>query len=291
MILDETRAEQVKYSYTDYDAYLRCLICDSPTLYRRGGIAHWHNDVEFLVTLAGTAEHNVNGQLFTLHSGEAIFVNARQMHYARPVGEERSEILCIRLSPRMLCMSPFFESAYLLPVMQNRSMPCLILREDDGWQGEVIRALNEMYRQSKSKAAHLKIHGLFCFIWSLLYENMPESTQEIFSDAADLTSIEAMIGHIEQYYGEKLTLAQIAEAGHVCESKCCRLFGKYVHKTPNTYLMHYRLGKASELLLTTELSVTEIALACGFSGTSYFSESFRKLFGQTPLEYRRKKRL
>ncbi|MBR5313618.1 MAG: AraC family transcriptional regulator [Clostridia bacterium] len=291
IILDETQGERVKYSFPDYDAFIRLLVCEHPTLRQRGGIAHWHNDVEFLVTLRGTAEHSVNGELLTLHPGETIFVNSRQMHYARPVGEEPSEILCIRLNPKMLSMSPFFDSTYVLRVTRNRSMPYLILRQEEDWQTEVIGALNEMYRQSKSKAAHLKIHGLFCYIWSLLFENMPEPAPQNGSDANDLASIQAMLDLIEQHYAEKLSLSQIAEAGRVCESKCCRLFGKYVRKTPTTYLNHYRLGKASELLLTTELSVTEIALACGFSGISYFSESFRKLFGQTPLEYRRKKRL
>lgn len=291
MLLDENFAERVRYSYPDYDAYIRCLRCAQPEVQKRGGIAHWHNDVEFLVTLEGTAEHSVNGNLFTLHPGETIFVNSRQMHYARPVGAEPSEILCIRLNPGMLKMSPFFDSTYVLPVTQNSNMPYLILRENDGWQGEIIRSLNEMYRQSKNPAAHLNIHGLFCHIWSLIFENMPASAPSNRSDAADLSAVEAMLERIEQRYADKLTLAEIAEAGHVCESKCCRLFGKFVRKTPNQYLTHYRLGKAAELLVSTGQSVTEIALSCGFSGTSYFSETFRKHFGVTPKEYRTEKRL
>ena len=290
MILDENRAELVTYSYPDYDVFIQYFRREKPTN-RHGGIAHWHNDVEFLVTLAGTAEHSINGKIITLHRGETIFVNSRQMHYARPIGGERSEILCIRLNPNMLSMSPFFDSSYVLPVTQNHNMPYFIFREDGGWQQEVIRCLTEIYRHSKSPSSHLKIHGLLCLIWSQLFENMPESSLPNLADANDLTAIETMIECIEQHYAEKLSLPQIAEAGHVCESKCCRLFGKYVHKTPNTYLTHYRLGKAAELLTQTEQSVTEIALACGFSGASYFSETFRKHFGVTPKEYRMKTRI
>lgn len=286
MILDETQGERVKYSFPDYDAYIRSLVCEQPMLHQRGGIAHWHNDVEFLVTVSGTAEHSVNGEILTLHPGETIFVNSRQMHYARPVGEELSEILCVRLNPKMLCMSPFFDSRYVLPVTQNRAMPYLILREDAGWQKEIIRCLNEMHRRSQSPAVHLEIHGLFCSVWSLIYKNMPESTLGGLSAAGDLTVIEAMIEFVEQHYAEKITLSQIAASGHVCESKCCRLFSRYVHKTPNLYLTHYRLGKATELLTGTDRSVTEIALSCGFSGASYFAETFRRCFCVTPTEYR-----
>lgn len=286
MIPDEKQAERVKYSYPDYDAYIHSFFCEQPMLQRCGGIAHWHNDVEFLVTIAGTAEHSVNGELLILHPGETIFVNSRQMHYARPAGEEPSEILCVRLNPKMLCMSPFFDTAYVLPVTQNCTIPYLIFREDSGWQGDIVRSLKEMHRLSQNPAAHLKIHGLFCFIWSLIYENMPEFSPSNLAAAADLAIIEAMIEYIEQHYTEKLTLSQIAAAGHVCESKCCRLFSRYVHKTPNLCLTHCRLGKATELLTGTDRSVTEIALSCGFSGASYFSETFRKYFRVTPKEYR-----
>ncbi len=290
MILDENQAERVKYSYPDYDAYIHFFIRDQPMLHRQGGITHWHNDVEFLVTVAGTAEHSVNGEILTLHPGETIFVNSRQMHYARPVGEEPSQILCVRLNPKMLSMSPFFDSSYVLPVTQNRALPYLILREESGWQEEIIRSLNEMYRQSKSPAAHLKIHGLFCYIWSLIHENMPEPSPLNLAAAGDLSSIEGMIDYIEQHYTEKLTLAQIAASGHVCESKCCRLFNRYAHKTPNSYLLQFRLSRAAGLLVSTDDSITEIAFACGFSGASYFAESFRKCFGVPPKEYRENNR-
>ena len=176
MLLDENRAEHVKYSYPNYDAFIVSFFCACPEMSRCGRVLHWHNDVEFLVTIRGTAEHNVNGEIFTLHPGETIFVNSRQMHYVCPTGEDPSEILCVRLNPDMLCMSPFFDSNYVLPVTQNRNMPFLILREEGGWQQEIIHSLNEMYRQKKNTAAHLKIHGLFCYIWSMLCENMPEYT-------------------------------------------------------------------------------------------------------------------
>ena len=46
--------------------------------------------------------------------------------------------------------------------------------------------------------------------------------------------------------------------------------------------------RQTELLLYTDMTVTEIAYAVGFSGSSYFTEAFRKNFDQTPTEYRRK---
>jgi len=278
---DDALLENVRYSYPEYSAYIEVL---SVKRFRRGLPAmHWHDDVEFLLILSGGDDYTVNGEKIPLTAGEGIFVNARQMHYGTPT--ENSRALCVRLNPRVLCMSPYFETTYVLPVTENTNMPYVKLSPDTEWQKNLMNGLREMYRTCESPSAPLHIHGLFCFVWSLLSDNMPDCSRTDRS-SDDLTAIETMIEFIESNYARKLTLAQIAEAGHVCESKCCRLFNRYVHKTPNAYLVQYRLGKAAELLVSTDDSVTEIAFACGFSGASYFTELFRKSFGSTPKEYR-----
>ena len=53
------------------------------------------------------------------------------------------------------------------------------------------------------------------------------------------------------------------------------------------YMNHYRLEKACELLLTTDLSVIEISENTGFENHSYFIRLFRRQYQMTPLKYRR----
>lgn len=83
-------------------------------------------------------------------------------------------------------------------------------------------------------------------------------------------------------------MEDIAKAGNVSKTGCCGIFQKYVNQSPNAYLIEYRLRNGIELLRTTDMTVTEICYEVGFNGPSYFSESFRKAFGCSPLEYRKK---
>ena len=85
-----------------------------------------------------------------------------------------------------------------------------------------------------------------------------------------------MVGFIQQKYSSKIALQDIAAAGYVCRSSCCSIFKEYLNQTPNAYLTEYRISKSVELLANPDLSVTEIAMQCGFSGSSYFTETFRK---------------
>tara|TARA_R110002072_G_scaffold76065_7_gene178711 strand:- start:1387 stop:2394 length:1008 start_codon:yes stop_codon:yes gene_type:complete len=61
-----------------------------------------------------------------------------------------------------------------------------------------------------------------------------------------------------------------------------RLFAKYLHTSPKRYYLHLRLEKARNLLRQTDLSVTDVCVACGFRSLSHFSKSYRSAFGIPP---------
>jgi len=67
-----------------------------------------------------------------------------------------------------------------------------------------------------------------------------------------------------------------------------RLFARYLNSTPKHYFMEMRLNRAQNLLVQTEQSVTEIAMACGFQSTSHFSKVYRSHFGRSPMVQRAK---
>lgn len=97
-----------------------------------------------------------------------------------------------------------------------------------------------------------------------------------------------MIAYIQKNFREKISLEDIAKAGNVSKTSCCKIFKKYVNQSPNAYLIEYRLRSGLELLRTTDMTVTEICFEVGFNGPSYFSESFHKAFGYSPIEFRRR---
>ena len=96
-----------------------------------------------------------------------------------------------------------------------------------------------------------------------------------------------MVSYIHTNYKERITLADIAAAGHVSKRTCGTLFLTYQNKTPVEFLTDYRLRKSIELMKHSDLSILEIGLSVGFSGASYYAETFRKCFGISPAAYRK----
>ena len=68
----------------------------------------------------------------------------------------------------------------------------------------------------------------------------------------------------------------------------CRIFKAITHQSPMEYVIFYRIEQAANLLSTTDLPITEIAMECGFNDCSYFIRKFKNLKHTTPYKYRSK---
>jgi AraC-like DNA-binding protein len=97
------------------------------------------------------------------------------------------------------------------------------------------------------------------------------------------------MAYIHERYTEPLSREQMARDLNVNERYLTRCFGQETGLTPIAYLNRYRVAQARKLLDRDHLSVTEVALACGFSDSSYFGRVFQKEVGLSPTEYRRNK--
>ena len=75
----------------------------------------------------------------------------------------------------------------------------------------------------------------------------------------------------------------------LCISMCIGViyaFRRYLNRSPKRYYMELRLQKARNLLMQTDMSVINVALACGFASPSHFSKCYRAQFGTTPYRER-----
>ena len=83
-----------------------------------------------------------------------------------------------------------------------------------------------------------------------------------------------------------LPTSEIAARAGVSARQLERLFGKYLRTTPKKYLLELRLDRARQLLLKTEMSVLEVALASGFENSGHFSRVYRAAYGVPPSKQR-----
>lgn len=92
---------------------------------------------------------------------------------------------------------------------------------------------------------------------------------------------------IEENLDEDLSLARLAALVDMRRTTFCRSFKKAVGQSPHQYLIERRLARAQELMICAEDSLSEIALAVGFSSQAHMTSAFQNKLGVTPGQYRR----
>lgn len=98
--------------------------------------------------------------------------------------------------------------------------------------------------------------------------------------------IRPVVAYIEKNYKLPVTLDEMAELIDVSKSYLCRVFKQAYGVTPVTFLLNYRVSKAKQLLISTDMKIRLLAVECGFNDTSYFCMVFKKSEGITPEEFR-----
>ncbi len=93
--------------------------------------------------------------------------------------------------------------------------------------------------------------------------------------------------HMRENYRKPIQINKLAEQAYISKYYFIRLFREQMGTTPYNYLLHYRIQKAKELLLSTTWNVGYIGFYVGFSSESNFTVQFTKIVKLSPLQYRK----
>lgn len=249
---------------------------------------HWHEALEFNLVTDGTVKVSTANQTQVFRKGEGFFINSNVL---ASMENEEACILDSHLFHPVFLGGHFksvFETKYLNPVTQNRNLDLLCLRGTTPEQKTILSKLRQLSRLQEIPDAEFQTRNLLSEIWLLLLEEIRNADNSIFhGHQKNQDRILTMMAYIQENFAEKLTLEDIADSAAVSTRECLRCFRASIHQSPMEYLIEYRVQTAKKLLETTDFSITNIALRCGFNSNSYFTKLFHRSTGKTPNAYRK----
>lgn len=153
--------------------------------------------------------------------------------------------------------------------------------------GKWIERTQTTFKQKKP-GGDLKAKGYF---YLLLAEFKEKLRAQELPEAHELSRIEQhvkqVVHQLTTQYAEPIRIEALAESLGYHRAYFSKMFKKFNHVSPVTFLLHLRLGKARQLLRERkELTVEQIAYSVGFNDPLYFSKQFKRYHGTSPSEYR-----
>lgn len=243
---------------------------------------HLHKQIELLVVLEGNLTLTVDHTPLTLYEGMHAVIFPNQLHSLETV-ENSKILLCIFDVDFCHSYRKYFQnnlpapkqfSTQILSVHSKTAVDGLLLLTDSFPRGTTIPssivALAEGYLT-------LLLADFFSQI-----ELIPRTISE------DLELEQKLLIYLETHYTEDLSLEILSKEFGVSRFTLSRLFADKLHTTFPYYVNSKRLEYACNLLLSTDLSVTQIALDSGFGSSRTFFREFQEAYHTTPREYRKK---
>ena len=161
-----------------------------------------------------------------------------------------------------------------------------LLRHDEHPQlANLILSIMDEYR-TKADLYHESVSGM---LQSLLVCTARLSGDDLPDADAnrDVGGIAAGIEYVDKNYGEKISVSMLADACHMSETHFRRVFLQSMKISPLAYINRIRVEAACRLLHTTNESIGDIAVKCGFITITALNRNFKEIVGMTPTKWRK----
>ncbi|MBQ1311631.1 MAG: helix-turn-helix transcriptional regulator [Blautia sp.] len=254
---------------------------------------HWHEEMEITLVRKGTSDYRIGQSIFHAEEGDILLIPPYCIHSASEIPGETmlTDSLVFHLDYLGARSQDISAARYMRPMADGYfQMPERIKAGDTGYveiKETFLRSLDFFLSRPAFFEIGLKAELLNLIL--LLFKNgYVRETKEGWDAAESRQQIKAVLQYISEHYREKIRISDLARLAGFSESYLMSLFRQYVGMSCIQYIIHFRIQEAARALEETSSSVAVIALDHGFDNISYFNLQFRKYFGMTPREFRRK---
>jgi len=255
---------------------------DAVMLGTSGNPEHIHSVHEVYFLVSGKRRYLMEDTIYDVQPGDLVLVPSEQLHRTTSESSEGYHRYVVYFDVRQARMLEALVGKESLKKLMHSG--CLQLPEP------VVQELRKLFEilaeeltspgeYTYSIATHL-LQGIL--LTALRYGKSKGSTS-----GAMANRMQKVTNYITKHYAQPITLKDAAQL--VCMEKTyfSRCFRKLTGFGFWEYLTQRRLLEAKRLLRETQLSVGQIAEACGFSGGNYFGDVFQRTFGMPPTSYRK----
>lgn len=238
---------------------------------------HRHPSYMFVLQFDDTTSLKIDGKVITGRHGALFALSPEILHHELP-SETPPRYIAI------LIEREFFESQLeqypLGPIVEFRG-------ELFDANPQILKLLKRFMIEAGNKipGADAVLHALSVEICHFLIRDIFNYRME-HNRVSPRMEIDRTIEYMHSHLGEKITVGDMSRIANMSPSHFSRIFRSEIGTAPMEYLNRIRMERVKKLLGAGDMSITEVALECGFTSSAYFSTSFFKKYRTRPSDFR-----
>ncbi len=248
---------------------------------------HSHEYYEFFYLKAGSCRYMTEGRIYHLEAGNMFIVHPGDRHSTSYQGKVPCERIVIYFKRELIDGEWWKEHADTDAFMGSSCKLSFSLKA----KAVIERTLRAMLSENNMPDGYTS-EILLLFMKQFLIDLVRRGTvmnDFVRSNDSFGRDIEAVIRYISENYARPITLEEAAESINLAPTYFSRKFKSVTGSNFRDFVINIRIRQASQMLLTTDDSVTEIAQKCGFNSANYFKDCFRRTVGLSPTQFKKQK--
>lgn len=232
---------------------------------------HYHDSYELYYLAMGSREYFIEDKLFSVAAGDFVLIQPGKLH--RTGGEHGTRTL--------INFTEDFLARYFSAEMIQALLTCFAhmkLVPEEGCHQRCTQLLKSLTQCDED--------GEFALLLGMLLVELGKSPAPEIKDGF----VGNIVSYINHNYARITSLEQIADNFFISKYHLCRIFKTAMKITVVDYLTQIRIKNARQLLEHSNQDIGQIAQSCGFHSAAYFCNLYRKITGESPSEFRKKRR-
>lgn len=246
--------------------------------------SHYHSAIELVYVHAGKLACKVEQSVFNLSANEVLLINKNIVHYIECL-EFGTDFSYIQIELSRHTHHQKDDALYNICQFidkTSRAQYCISTETP-----ELLDIFNNIFNEFNSQNEFMDMYLQAYILHLVAFMHRYKLIEEFDSRIMDkIRYAEPIIQFIDKNYANKIYLDELASIIKYNKFQLCKYFKTLTGGTVVEYINFVRLQHASDLLLNSQKSVSEIAFDCGFSSLQYFNKIFKQNLGCSPSKYK-----
>ena len=248
--------------------------------------SHFHDEVEIIYVNSGEISLDIQQETLKLTADQVALISSKTIHKITPL-ERGCVFTYIQIN-----LDEHMRDDMLTPLIfnfaQNNADTAYAIERNRGELWDITSKIINEYKH-KSTAYQAYIYAYIQMIIAYM------TRQKLFRSynptiRQKLVKLMPAIEYATNNFSGKLSLEEVASKINVTKYHFCKLFKEATGQTFSAYINYVRIINAEQMLLSSDNTISEIALLCGFNSVQYFNRVFLDKYGYSPFKYKKLKR-
>lgn len=249
---------------------------------------HHHSHYEILYLLTGKRTLTINNfRSFELHSGNIALLSPGIIHQTTSLGDVDQTRILINISTDLMNELTGFYSQNIISCFNSQILQ--LGSYDTSMLKYLFTELIDLKKDSPVYEETIKINlsKILLQLCNCYYASSGES-HILLTNQNVRERVDYVISYLQKNFYHDISIGMIADELYITETYLGKIFKQIMGITPYKYLLNIRVLNAKRLLESEQMSVSNVASACGFNSLIAFSRAFKLIEGISPKEYQKK---